>query len=138
MMVARSIGIVLFALLAPACGFSVNHHPIGTRHIITYPASNTALCSSDNKGEDDVHSLFDNKGDTPSIDRRKWIQIAASSAVILGGCNAGAANAEEGTDDTKVVSQKVGNKSVIVLGANGGTGRECVSTVSESSSTMSI
>ena len=136
MMVARSIGIVLLALLAPACGFSVNHHPIGTRHIITYPASNTALCSSDNKGEDDVHSLFDNKGDTPSIDRRKWIQIAASSAVIFGGSNAGAANAEEGT--AKVVSQKVGNKSVIVLGANGGTGRECVSTVSESTSTMSI
>ncbi|KAL7544062.1 hypothetical protein ACHAXR_013566 [Thalassiosira sp. AJA248-18] len=128
-----------------ASGFSTNH--IDRNHLPW--SSYSALYSDDSQPfEEDFYPLSDNvyphfdrrewieefcplSGNVyPHIDRREWIknQVLASSAIILGKLHN--ANAEEGNKDGTKISNKVPqNKAVIVLGANGGTGRECVSAI---------
>mmetsp|Transcript_39850 Transcript_39850/g.84933 ORF Transcript_39850/g.84933 Transcript_39850/m.84933 type:complete len:406 (-) Transcript_39850:70-1287(-) len=123
---------LVFSLLAISSGFSVSR--ISRRHSIR--SCYSALYSA----SDGTHSTKDEDGDflafsdhlDPQINRRKWLvsQMLASSAFVF----ATNSNAEGSDDGTSTAMEQASrtvprNKSVIVLGANGGTGRECVSAI---------
>jgi len=119
------------ALLSIATGFSpvcINRcRPAWSRHSTLSPDGDGAQSME----EDDSHPLSDHS--YPSINnisRRQWLtsQVVASSSIVFGTiANANAEDEVGGTGASRIVPR---NKSVLVLGANGGTGRECVSAVS--------
>lgn len=121
-----ALAILVFALLSIASGFSSINRVRHTTH---------TSFSAHSAEEDDSSPLSADHSDShPPINRRTWLtsQIIPSSIIIFGS-NANA-NADDGDTNTAASPSQASrivpkNKSVIVLGANGGTGRECVSAI---------
>mmetsp|Transcript_17426 Transcript_17426/g.32659 ORF Transcript_17426/g.32659 Transcript_17426/m.32659 type:complete len:425 (-) Transcript_17426:127-1401(-) len=146
-----SSAILIIALLSIASGFSTNnihlisrrrdHHSTTCSLLHSAPSSNSdGIQQQQHSAEEEgnVQHYFSFTSSNPSnnlqiINRRKWLasQILASSIFTC----AANANAEGSDTDTSTATKQVSsrivprNKSVIVIGANGGTGRECVSAV---------
>lgn len=138
-MVSSSVASAIFALalLSIASGFVTNDLAYKSRCSIPRISPCISVhseCEEVDAGDDANISPSDHYSHS-SFNRREWLasQIATSSAVFLGSRSA---YAEGGSDVTSTTSSPASsrivsrNKSVIVLGANGGTGRECVSAVS--------
>eukprot|EP00581_Thalassiosira_minuscula_P009992 CAMPEP_0183709858 /NCGR_PEP_ID=MMETSP0737-20130205/5821_1 /TAXON_ID=385413 /ORGANISM="Thalassiosira miniscula, Strain CCMP1093" /LENGTH=392 /DNA_ID=CAMNT_0025938071 /DNA_START=35 /DNA_END=1213 /DNA_ORIENTATION=- len=123
---------ILFStLFTVASGFSINHVSSRRPSVCTcYSSPSHNDINHSPTEEDEICSHHSNNA---LIDRRKWIasQVLASSYIVSFGANA---NAEGSADDSTAPMQSASrvvprDKSIIVLGANGGTGKECVSAV---------
>ncbi|KAL3799096.1 hypothetical protein ACHAWO_005368 [Cyclotella atomus] len=112
----NTIYVLLVAYIAvapsPAIGFG------GTRWRCPCHKSSSALHAWDDGYADARHST----GNPTFMNRRDWIGQSALVSTVFLGSNAFA-------DDSISARTVPKGKSVIILGANGGTGRECVSAV---------